>query len=163
MNPAWHIREAVEKDIPAILECIHALAVYEKEPDAVKNTPELIKKYAFGTHPLFHTLMVEDSSTHEILGFAVYFFTYSTWEGKPGLYLEDLFVHDHHRGRGAGLGLMKELARIALKQDCTRFQWQVLDWNTPSIEFYEQLGARRMSEWYTYRMEEDAIKGLAVK
>jgi len=115
----------------------------------------------FGEVPAFRVLMAElDGSA---IGFALYFFNYSTWRGRRCLYLEDLFVEPAHRGRGAGIALMRELARIALAEDCARFIWQVLDWNQPSIDFYEKLGARIERQWLHVRLEGDALERLAAQ
>ena len=97
------------------------------------------------------------------MGFAVYFFNYSTWQGRLGLYLEDLYVSPEHRGKGAGKALLSHLAKIAVDNDCGRFEWSVLDWNTPSIEFYDSLGAKPQSEWIRYRMTGDALQNLAAQ
>lgn len=153
------IRRASERDVPAILALIRALAEYERQPDAVVATEEDLLRDGFGPSPSFHVLLAEHD--RQTVGFAFYFFSYSTWRGSRSLYLEDLFVRPEHRRRGAGLALMRELAREALARGCPRFDWQVLDWNTPSIAFYERLGAKIQREWLSVRLEGDALARLA--
>lgn len=153
------IREATEHDVPLIIQFIQALAEYEKASvDEVKTTEENIRKYGFGDVPRFHCLIAEWNGTPA--GFSLYFYNYSTWEGKPGIYLEDLFVLPEYRKHGIGKALLQELVRIALNNDCTRLVWQVLDWNELAIKFYKSIGARCMSEWDIYRMEVPAMKAL---
>lgn len=154
-----NIRPATLNDIDLILQFIHDLAEYEREPQAVTATEADIARDGFGPEPKFRVLIAEWEGRPA--GFALYFFNYSTWLGRPGLYLEDLFVRTEFRGNGIGKGLLLHLARIAVKENCGRFQWQVLDWNTPSIEFYESLGAKWMKEWLTMRVEGEALKQLA--
>ncbi len=154
------IRPALAKDVPVVLALIRALATYEREPDAVLATEADLLRDGFGEGaPAFHVLLAEDEG--EPIGFAFYFFTYSTWRGRPCLWLEDLFVAPEHRKKGAGLALMKALAREAVDRECRRFVWQVLDWNEPSIVFYERLGAKVLREWLTVRLEGDALEALA--
>lgn len=153
------IRPATANDVPAIFALVRALAAYEREPDAVVATESDLRRDGFGPSPAFRVLIAEWEN--EPIGFALYFFSYSTWRGRRCLYLEDLFVEEAHRGRGAGLALMRALAREALESDCARFVWQVLDWNTPSIKFYERLGAEIPREWLTVRIEGDALRTLA--
>lgn len=153
------IRFAQPNDVHAIIGLIRDLAEYEREPDAVKIREEDVLRYGFGNDAVFSCLLAECDGC--IAGFALYFTTFSTWEGKPGIYLEDLFVKPEYRGRGLGKALMVRLAQITIEKGYTRFQWQVLDWNTPSIEFYESIGAVHMKEWYTYRMSGEALERLA--
>jgi GNAT superfamily N-acetyltransferase len=153
------IREATPDDIPLILHFINELAVYEKLPHEVETSAALIEKTLFGPDPKSFCLICEDGN--EALGFAIYFYNYSTWLGKYGIYLEDLYVSSEHRGKGAGKALLVHIANIAVANDCGRFEWSVLDWNTPSIEFYKSLGAVEMSEWRIYRVTGDALKKLA--
>ncbi len=153
------IREARPEDASVVIGLIQALAEYEREPDAVKITEADVLAHGFGDAKVFSCLLAEwDGAT---AGFALYFPTFSTWEGKPGIYLEDLYVHPEFRGRGIGKALMMNIARIAIEKGYTRFQWQVLDWNTPSIDFYESIGAVHMKEWYTYRLTGEALHKLA--
>ncbi len=157
--PSATLRPATERDVETILELIHELARYEREPDAVTATAEDLRRDGFGERPRFHVLLAEWRG--RVAGFAFYFFNYSTWQGRAGLYLEDLFVRPDYRGRGLGKALLVALAREAVARGCGRFQWQVLDWNTPSIEFYEQLGARALTEWINMRVDGDALRELA--
>jgi GNAT superfamily N-acetyltransferase len=154
------IRKAGPADVPAILELVKELATYEREPDAVVATEADFLRDGFGPSPAFEVLVALDGDG-PIIGFAFYFYSYSTWVGRKCLYLEDLFVRPAHRGKGAGLALMRELARVAIAAECKRFVWQVLDWNAPAIAFYEKLGAKVMREWLTARVEGDALVRLA--
>ena len=153
------IRPATKADVSIILGLVRALAEYEREPQAVVATEEDFIRDGFGPSPAFEVLLAEHAG--EAIGFAFYFFSYSTWRGRPCLYLEDLFVRPEHRGRGAGLALMRALARKAVEKRCPRFCWQVLDWNEPSIAFYEKLGAKVQREWLSVRLEGSALEALA--
>lgn len=153
------IRPAQPGDVPEILALIKALAEYEGAPDAVKATEADLRGHGFGERPYFHTLLAELDG--QVVGFALYFFTYSTWEGRPSLYIEDIFVRPAYRGRGAGRALLAACAKEALKRDCMRMEWQVLDWNQPAIDFYRRLGARHTAEWLPFRMGREAIEVLA--
>ena len=153
------LRPATRDDVADIRRLIRALADYEKEPDAAVVTEADLLRDGFGEKPLFKVVMAEWEGA--VVGFAFYFYNYSTWQGRPGLYLEDLFVMPSHRGKGIGKALLVHLARIALRENCGRFVWQVLDWNTPSIQFYESLGAVVMKEWLTMRVTGEALKKLA--
>jgi GNAT superfamily N-acetyltransferase len=153
------IRPATEADIPQILALIRALAAYEREPDAVAATEADLLRDGFGPNPYFHCLMAEHDG--QTAGFALYFFNYSTWAGRPGLYLEDLFVQPELRGLGIGKALLQRVAAIAVENRCPRLQWEVLDWNTPAIEFYRSLGAEFLDEWRNVRMTGEAIARLA--
>lgn len=157
--PTIKIRTAVVSDAELILHFIRELAIYEKAEHEVLATVESIKASMFGEHSGVHGLicLLDDQP----IGFAVYFYNYSTWLAKPGLYLEDLYVSPEHRGRGAGVALLKKLANIALENNCGRFEWSCLDWNTPSREFYEALGAEPQSEWIGYRMSGDTLLNFA--
>ena len=154
------IRRSTPDDVPVILELVRELAAYEREPDAVVATEADILRDGYNASPAFHVLLADDDDGRTI-GFALYFFSYSTWRGRRCLYLEDLFVRPEHRGRGAGLALMRTLAREAVANECPRFCWQVLDWNEPSIAFYERLGAEVQREWLSVRLEGDALRALA--
>jgi GNAT superfamily N-acetyltransferase len=153
------IRAAIPADVPAILTLVRELATYERDPGAVTASESDFLRHGFGERPFFRTLIAEWSG--EVAGFALYFFGFSTWTGGPVLFLEDLFVRETHRKRGIGLALMKQLAREAVREGCPRMTWMVLDWNEPSIRFYESLGAKVLREWQSVRMETDAIAKLA--
>ncbi len=154
-----NIRPATTHDIGLILQFIRELAEYEREPQAVTATEADLLRYGFGPDPKFRVLMAEWDG--QSAGFALYFYNYSTWLGRPGIYLEDVFVRPAFRGKGIGKALLLYLARLAVKENCGRFQWQVLDWNTPSIKFYESLGAKIMKEWLTMRVQGEALLRLA--
>lgn len=153
------IRAATIEDTDHILHFVRELAVYEKAEHEVLATPAHIHRTLFCDNPKVFGLICLDGDVP--VGFAVYFFNYSTWQGRHGLYLEDLYVSPDHRGNGAGKALLAHLAQIAVDNDCGRFEWSVLDWNTPSIEFYDRLGAIPQSEWIRYRMTGDALLTLA--
>jgi len=155
-----YIRAATSADVPVILTLIRDLAAYEREPDAVVATEADLRREGFGPSPAFHVFLAEDDGGAP-LGFALYFFSFSTWRGRRCLYLEDLFVRPEHRRRGTGLALMRALARAAVAEDCARLCWQVLDWNEPAIVFYEKLGATIQREWLTIRLEGDQLEALA--
>lgn len=154
----FSIRPATKSDARIIVHLIQELAAYEKLSHEAVMTPELIEKNVFD-NGYAHVLLAEENG--QVVGFALYFFNFSTFLGKPGLYLEDLFIEPNHRGKGYGKKLLIELASIALEKDCGRMEWMVLDWNTPSIEFYKSLGAIPMDEWTTYRLTEGKMKELA--
>lgn len=153
------IRCAVPQDVPLIKQFIRDLAEYERAPEAAVATEEDLMRDGFGAEPKYRCLIAEWDG--KPAGFAFYFYNYSTWQGRPGLYLEDLFVKPEFRGKGIGKALLLCLANIAVEENCGRFQWQVLDWNTPAIDFYKSLGAEMMSAWLTMRVEGDAIRRLA--
>ncbi|MCF2861133.1 Acetyltransferase (GNAT) family protein (plasmid) [Pseudoalteromonas sp. THAF3] len=157
------IRDAVINDVPLIYHFINQLAIYEKEPDAVTATEQDIERTLFGEGATAHSVICFDSEAPdaEPIGFAVYFFNYSTWLGRNGLYLEDLYVSEDKRGRGAGKALMQFLARRAIEKDCGRFEWVVLDWNKPAIDFYESIGAQAQSEWIIYRLDGEQLHQFA--
>ena len=156
------IRKAIPQDVPAILALVRELAVYEREPLAVVATEADFLRDGFGPNPAFEVLVAEGPEEQaEMVGFALYFFSYSTWVGRKCLYLEDLFVKPAHRGKGAGIALMKTLAREAIAKECRRFVWQVLDWNEPAVAFYERLGAQVQREWLHVRLEGPALILLA--
>ncbi len=153
------IRDATSEDAPLILDFVKALARYEKAEHEVSATEDSIRASLFGPVSTTHALVCERDGTP--VGFAVYFFNYSTWQGQHGLYLEDLFVMPSERGSGAGKQLLRHLAQIAVERGCGRFEWSVLDWNEPAIRFYEALGATRKSEWVGYRLSGEALLNLA--
>lgn len=151
-------RYATQKDIPLILEFIKAIAEYEKMSDQVVATEELLNKWLFEKKLCEVIFVLEDGVE---AGFALFFHNFSTFLGRGGIYLEDLFVKPQYRGRGYGKGLIKELSKIAVERGCGRLEWCCLDWNKPSIDFYLSLGARPMDEWTTYRLSGDSLTSLA--
>ena len=153
------IREAKMDDVEAIHQLIIELAVYEKEPDAVIASVRDIRENLFGENPVAFCHVAEVDG--KVVGIAIWFLNYSTWLGKAGLYLEDLFVKPEFRGSGLGLKLMKTLAQLCVDRGYERFQWWVLDWNEPSINFYKSIGAEAMDEWTVYRLSGSALKSFA--
>jgi GNAT superfamily N-acetyltransferase len=156
---ATTIRKATPADIPQILNFIRALATYEREPDAVTATEADLLSHGFGPNPFYFCLIAEHES--QPAGFAFYFFNYSTWKGRPGLYLEDLFVQPEFRGLGIGRALLEKVAAVAVEKNCPRLQWEVLDWNTPAIEFYRAMGAEFLDAWRNVRVSGEALRRLA--
>ncbi|GAB4011677.1 GNAT family N-acetyltransferase [Nocardioides ultimimeridianus] len=152
------IREATPADVPEVLGLIRALATYEREPDAVVTTEADLHRWVFGEDAVASVLVAEDEG--RVVGIALWFRSYSTWTGQPGIYLEDLFVEPEHRGSGLGKQLLAALARIAVERGYPRVEWAVLDWNQPSIDFYDALGARPQDDWKTYRLAGDALAAL---
>lgn len=153
-----NIRAATSADAGTIVHMVRQLALYENERiERVKLTEADVIRDGFGEHPRFEVIIAELEGTP--VGFALFFYNYSTWEGRSGLYLEDLFVEEHARGRGLGLALMRELARIALVHGCVRIDLSVLDWN-PTREFYHRLGFQRLEQWLIYRLTEPAMSEL---
>lgn len=155
------IREATPADVPEILAMIHELADYEKAPHEVVATPGLLREALFGPDPAVYALMAEDDETGAVVGFALWFRNFSTWLGRHGVYLEDLYVRPSHRGHGYGKALLQELARIAVERGYGRFEWWVLDWNTPAIDFYRSIDAVPMDEWTVYRVTGEPLRRLA--
>jgi GNAT superfamily N-acetyltransferase len=155
------IRAAQAEDVGTILKLIRGLAEYEHEPQAVEATEQDLLRDGFDDHPRFHCALAEWDG--EPVGFALYFYNYSTWKGRLGIFLDDLFVYPEHRGKGIGKALLLHVARIAAAQNCGRYEWLVLDWNTPAIEFYESLGGKRMKQWLPVRVEGEALQELAKK
>ena len=153
------IRPATVEDVPLILDLIRELAIYEREPNAVEATETDILRDGFGSNPYFQCLIGEIDG--EAAGFALYFFNYSTWKGRPGIYLEDLFVRPAFRGVGLGKALLARVASIALEKGCARLQWSVLDWHQPAIDFYLSLGGRFMDEWRMVRLTDEALTQVA--
>lgn len=153
------VRPAREDDLDTIIELIHALAEYEREPEAVKLEREQLRDHIFGDRPYAEVIIAETGSGASA-GFALFFHSYSTWMGRPGIWLEDLFVRPELRGNGYGRALLAELARLAVDRDCARLEWSVLDWNEPSIGFYRTLGAVAMDEWTTYRLSGAELTAL---
>jgi GNAT superfamily N-acetyltransferase len=153
------IRPATPQDARLILDFIRDLAEYERAPEAAVATEADLLRDGFGPNPKFQCVIAEWDGAPA--GFAFYFYNYSTWQGRPGLYLEDLFVRPQYRGKSIGKALLVHLAQVAVRENCGRFQWQVLDWNTPAIQFYESLGAKKLTEWLTMRVEGEDIEKLA--
>ena len=152
------IRPATPNDVALILDLVRELAIFEREPDAVVATEAMLEKALFETR-VAESLIAELDGRP--VGFALFFHNFSTWTGKPGIYLEDLYVTPDARGSGAGKALLQHLAGIALDRDCGRFEWAVLDWNTPAIDFYRAMGAQPMEEWTVQRVTGDALVALA--
>ncbi|MUL39901.1 GNAT family N-acetyltransferase [Streptomonospora sp. PA3] len=158
------IRPARPDDVPVILRLVRELAEYEKEPEAAVATEAQFHEALFGGDAVAGAHIAE----HEpqgggpaiVAGFALWFRNFSTWTGNPGIYLEDLYVRPEHRGRGYGKALLKTLAELCVERGYDRLQWWVLDWNTPSIEFYKSLGARPMDEWTVFRLDGEALREL---
>jgi len=159
----YKIREACEEDIPIVMDLIKKLAAYEKLTDSFTATEELYRKHGWGKDAIFKALLVENESREgpRYLGVVLYYFTFSTFMGKPTLWLEDIFVPEELRGEGVGRALLKRLAQIAVEKGCGRMEWAVLDWNEPSRQFYFSLGAKAMDQWTTFRLTPDAFKRLA--
>ena len=155
------IRPATVADVAAIHDLICDLATYERARDEVKATPDQLRIALFGPTPGAHALVAETAG--QVVGFALYFLSYSTWEGVHGIYLEDLYVRPEHRGSGLGTALLSSLAAIAVDRGYARVEWSVLDWNTPSIEFYRGLGAVGLDEWTRFRLVGQDLVQLATR
>ena len=158
-DSSFEIRTATRPDIPTILQLIRDLATYERAPKEVTATEEELRDVLFGEKPAAEVLLAFASGAP--VGFAVFFHNFSTWLGRRGLYLEDLFVKPEERGKGYGRALLVQLGKIARDRGCGRMEWAVLDWNQPAIDFYRRLGAKPMDEWTVYRLTRDQIKSLA--
>ena len=155
----FKIRDATVADIPIILQLIRDLATYERAPNDVVATEKGLHEVLFGAEPAAKVVIAFENT--EPVGFAVYFFNFSTWLGRPGLYLEDLFVKPEMRGRGYGRALLVHLAKIARDHNCGRMEWAVLTWNEPAIQFYNKLGAGSLDDWRVFRLTSDGIGRLA--
>jgi GNAT superfamily N-acetyltransferase len=153
------IRSGTRADVPIIADLIRGLARYERLEDQVMMTPEKLEETLFGARQYAETLIAEEGG--EPVGFALFFHNYSTFLAQPGIYLEDLFVQESHRGKGVGRALLARLAALAVERRCGRLEWAVLDWNQDAIGFYERLGARANSDWTVYRLTGDALSRLA--
>src|SRR6266568_9158455 len=153
------IRRARVEDVPIILQLIRDLATYERAPDQVSATEEQLVDALFGERPAAEVLLAFERESP--VGFALFFHNFSTWLGRPGLYLEDLFVKPENRGKGYGRALLVELAKIARDRGCGRMEWAVLNWNDPAIQFYRKLGAKPLDEWSVFRLTRDGIVKLA--
>ena len=156
-----NIRPAVPDDAQSICDLILALGTYERLAHEVVITPQQVSESLFGANPVPRCLIAEWDN--EVAGFALFFYNYSTFLGQRGIYLEDLFVHENLRGNGIGKSLLQAIAAIAVAENCGRFEWSVLDWNTPSIEFYKAAGAVPMDEWTVFRLTGDALVTFAAK
>jgi GNAT superfamily N-acetyltransferase len=154
------VRAATPEDVPAILDLVHALAVYEKEPDAVEASEADFAAALFPPDAEPSAFCHVAELDGEVVGIALWFLSFSTWTGRHGIWLEDLFVRPECRGSGLGKALLRRLAQICVERGYTRLEWWVLDWNAPSIAFYESLGARAQSEWTTYRLDAAALEAL---
>lgn len=159
MAGAFRIRQTAVEDVPALLELIRGLAEYERLLGQLDATEDGLRRHLFGARPAAEAVLAEEDGI--AVGFALFFHNFSTFLGKPGLYLEDLFVRPEYRGRGYGKALMVFVARLARARDCGRLEWSVLDWNRPAREFYRALGARPLDDWIGQRMTIEAIARLA--
>jgi len=159
VETALTIRPATAADVPLILDFIRALAEYERAPQQAIATRDDLLRDGFGPEPKFRVIIADWEQ--QPAGFAFFFNHYSTWRGRAGLYLEDLFVRPEFRGKGIGKALLRYLAQVAVRENCYGMRWQVLDWNTPAIDFYKALGAEIMQEWLTVRLTGDALRFLA--
>jgi GNAT superfamily N-acetyltransferase len=159
LNDGAVLRRARRGDEDGILDCIRGLAEYEKEPDAVQATADDLRQALFGPSPSVFAHVVEKSG--RLVAIAVWFLNYSTWTGRHGIYLEDLFVHEAERRHGYGRALLQALAELCVARGYRRFEWSVLDWNEPSIRFYRSIGATAMGEWTVQRLTGDALTRLA--
>jgi GNAT superfamily N-acetyltransferase len=157
----YSIRAATVADVPLILQFIRELAGYENLSHEVTATEELLRRHLFGPQPKAEVILAAEDGAWA--GFAVFFHNFSTFVGKPGIYLEDLYVRPPFRGRGCGKALMVYLARLARQRDCARFEWWVLDWNKPSLDFYHSLGALPMADWTVHRLTGEALEALAAR
>jgi GNAT superfamily N-acetyltransferase len=153
------IRTATIDDVPAIARLIRALAEYEKLAHEVVLEEDRLRQHLFGPRKYAEVILAEEAG--QVIGFALYFHNYSTFLGRPGIYLEDLFVEPEWRGKGHGKSLLAELARIAIERDCGRLEWAVLDWNEPSIAFYKSLGALQKDDWTIFRLTGESLTNLA--
>ncbi|MEV4394242.1 GNAT family N-acetyltransferase [Nonomuraea sp. NPDC049607] len=153
------IRPATPEDVPAVVSMIRELAAYENAVHEVRVTEDMLRDSLFGERPAAFAHMAEENG--EPVGFTIWFLTYSTWRGVHGIYMEDLYVRPEHRGGGHGRALMAELARICAERGYQRLEWSVLDWNEPSIAFYDKLGAVRQDEWLKYRLTDEPLERLS--
>lgn len=159
MSNTFTIRAAERGDVPLLLDFIRQLAEYERLPHEVSATEDILERTMFGEHAYAEALL--GYAGEAPVGFAIFFHNFSTFVGKPGLYLEDIYVKPEHRGNGYGRAMLRYLARLAVERDCGRFEWAVLDWNESAIRFYESLGARPMDDWIIYRLDGEPLQALA--
>jgi GNAT superfamily N-acetyltransferase len=157
------VRPAAPADVATMLRFVRELAAFEREPDAVETTEPMLHEALFGPHPAAEALIAEraEGDGAASIGFAIFYHTFSTWTGRRGIWLDDLYVTPEARGSGAGAALLKALAGIAVDRNCARFEWWVLDWNTPALDFYRARGAVPQDEWTVQRVAGDALKRLA--
>jgi GNAT superfamily N-acetyltransferase len=153
------IRDVTPDDVPAVYAMIVALAVYEREPDGVTGTPDMLSDALFGSTPAAEAVIAEVD--REVAGFALFHGTFSTWEMTPGIWLEDLFVYETHRRLGVGEALLRHLAQLTIERRCARLEWAALTWNTPALDFYAKLGAKRLEEWWMHRLDGAALASVA--
>jgi GNAT superfamily N-acetyltransferase len=162
MKASSHVRAATREDVPVLHSLVRALAHYEKLDHEVSATESDFAAHLFGERPYAEALVAHEGTPEgPVVGFALYFHNYSTFLGRPGIYLEDLFVLPQHRRNGHGRALLSAIARIAVDRRCGRFEWSVLNWNEPAIAFYRSLGARPLDEWSIFRMTGESIASLA--
>lgn len=152
------IRPATAADVPAMVRLVHDLAAYERAPEQCVLTDEMLHERLFGAQPALFAHVAEVDGA--VVGTAIWFLNFSTWDGVHGIHLEDLYVDPAQRGSGLGKALLTELAQVCVERGYSRLQWQVLDWNTPSIEFYRSLGAIDLEEWRTYRLSGEALQAV---
>ncbi|ERM83756.1 GNAT family acetyltransferase [Rhodonellum psychrophilum GCM71 = DSM 17998] len=155
----YTLRAGKKEDLPRVLELVKELALYEKAPEQVTNTIEMMEKDGFGPHPVFGFFVAQKVSTEEIIGIAIYYYRYSTWKGKR-LYLEDIVVTESERGHGAGKLLFDRVMKKSLEENCTGMMWQVLDWNSPAINFYNKYGADLEGGWLNCHLQSTEIRVL---
>ena len=162
-NDSLNLRPATPADIPQILQFIRDLATYEREPDAVHATEADLLRDGFGEAKRFDCIIAELTVANKTIpvGFALYFHNYSTWRGHAGVHIEDLYVRPEYRGKGIGKALLTRVAAIAVEEGCSRLQWDVLEWNTPAIGFYKQMGAQMLMDWRTMRVTGDQLQMLS--
>jgi GNAT superfamily N-acetyltransferase len=153
------VRPAEPRDVELIYGLIVELATYERAPEQVVGTPQMLHDALFGTRPSAEALIAELDG--QAVGFALFHGTFSTWECRPGIWLEDLYVPPEHRRGGVGLALLTELARITVERNCARLEWTALDWNTPALDFYAKLGATRLGDWIQHRLDGESLRRLA--
>ena len=155
------VRPATPADVPVLLALVRELAAYEREPDAVETTEAMLHDAVFGAAPVASCHVAESGG--EVVGMALWYVTFSTWKGVPGLWLEDLYVRESARGTGLGRALLQALAAVCVERGYARFEWWVLDWNAPAIGFYRSLDAVPQQDWTTYRVDGDALEALALE
>lgn len=155
----YKIRQGTKADLPRVLELVQELALYEKAPDEVTNTVQMMEEDGFGKNPIFGFFVATNEETQQIIGISIYYYRYSTWKGKR-LYLEDIVVTESERGRGAGKLLFDQTLQKCLDENCTGMMWQVLDWNIPAINFYQKYGADLQSEWINCNLQSEEIKKI---